>query len=129
MGKVVFSRVVEIRTRATFVSYQPILWYEYVVEDTKHKSKMIGFFLGTLGKEWAADLLKEKEEGKSVRVYYHPWISSLSVVVPGMKQVTPWLLMLFTGAVLCLSTGTVLFAENPRVFSDTLFKWIHALVT
>lgn len=127
-GKVLQAKVMEVKVHSSTV-HRPALVYEYGIDGVLRKSKTIGFFLGTEGKEWSERLLAQRPEGTEVPVYYHPWFPRLAVLEPGVKQPWAWLIMAGVGSMIALSSGIVLFAENRYLLLDTLFGYIRGLLT
>jgi hypothetical protein len=115
-GKVLSSRVTHLQEKLLtrgpgFHFYRPQVGYEYSVGDKTYRSIRLGNFLGFGNNpQLANDIIARFPENQAATVYYHPFFSGLSALIPGVQQLGMHILMLLFGATLTLISGVVLFA-------------------
>jgi len=72
--------------------YVPLIEYSYEVEGINFISKSYDFNLFTAKERQVVEGILDTVRGKeTITVYYHPWFPKISVIVPGMKKIKPFL--------------------------------------
>ncbi len=125
-GKVLSSELREAKTNAV-KGCRPFLAYEFSVDGARRRSTSIGYYVGGLERKWAEGLLVGRQEGSDIRVYYHPWMSPVAVVEPGVQQLWAWLALAVIGAFVALNAGVVLFSGTPYLLVDSVFGFVRRL--
>ena len=133
-GKVLVSKLLERELRSGLILppntiYQPGLYYEYVVNGVTRKSRSIGFYFGTEGKELAEHQLEGRPVGAQVTVYYHPLFPSIAVLEPGIKQASVFIILAVLGIFVTASSAIVLFGKNPYALLDFVFGLFKSITT
>jgi hypothetical protein len=105
--------------------YHPIVNYEYHVNGKRFYSNRIGNFLAFgNNKKLANEIVSQFSAEKDIRVYYFPFFTRWSVLMPGMHQKLVHIILLITGIIIVLGAIPVLFTNNPYGFIDKLFDFI-----
>jgi len=128
----VLSAVVQERKNKNQSAYHPSVIYEYIVDSQKYKRKRLGNYIAFgNNKGKAENIIKPFSSGQDVKVYYHPWIPSLSALIPGAHQTGIHITFIIIGGLIALQCGIVLFTDNPYLASFrtslTLFVSRHRL--
>ncbi len=127
-GRVLKSEIQTKRNPAssgTIAYYHPVVVYEYRVGGKRVVSKRLGNYLAFGERlEEAESLVARFPLGSDVRVYYHPRLSRVAALMPGMKQPLIHAILGFTATIIVYSAGLAVFADNPFALIEIVFRLV-----
>jgi len=123
---IVTSKIVK-KNNQSAIYYRPVIEYKYSINNKKYLSKVIGYYVGFIGKKTAREIIGNKQNGDEVTVYYLSAFPNISVINPGLHQIGAWLITLITCSVILLVTSLVLFANEQYHLHNILFGFVHKI--
>jgi hypothetical protein len=99
----------------------PVIHYEYVANKIKYSSSRIAMYIvNSLPREESRKILNDFKLGKEVIIRYHPLIKNISVLEPGVKQVSVHIFLFFLSLLLFLLSMAAILVPDSIVIFDAI---------